>query len=406
MATAPVSMLTVADELLLEVANNIQLPPYLYRRAIERMSTLAEHLDRPESPFRGQNLDIYPQGSMRIGSTVRSLDTADMFDIDLIVEMPAPYNGTPDDLLLLLESAIRGDRGSRYHHAYRQSRCVTIEYNEMHVDLTPLIRTQPGIPRAGVIPHANPEKLNEQHWVHANPAGFGDWFLREVERQKWFQDEFRSRSMGLAVLAEHQVDLPPEQQEVYAKPMAVVGLQLLKRFVQVRYADRSNRRPPSVLLAKWFAEVKFAAPTFLSDLIQRVAYVRQKLLSAPLKEFNPAYPGKDEFTDRWSNERRDVPLFLSDVEHLLSRLRTLENEQPIKTMKDVLSELFGEGLSSYVVEAYAKRKHGNLSGGLAGVAVGSGRVAPTVVGTRTPPIITPAPRRDWGGIDGDDSDNK
>lgn len=229
--------------------------------------------------------------------------------------------------------------------------------------------------------------------------------MREVERQKWFEEEFRSRSMGLSVLAEHQVDLPPEQQEVYAKPMAVVGLQLLKRYVQIKYATRSDRRPPSVLLAKWFAEVRFAAPTFLTDLIQRLAHVRLKLLSAPLKEFNPAYQNKDEFTDRWSNKPGDVPLFLRDIEHMLLRLRGLQNEQPIKSMKVILAELFGEGLGNFVVEAYAKRKQASLSRGGAGIAIGSGRVAPTIIGSRSPPLITPAPRRDWGGIDNDDSDD-
>ncbi len=397
--------LSVVDDLLLEVAADIQLPPHLYTQAQERLVTVAEYLDRPESPLHGLDSVVHAQGSFSIGSTIKSLDEEDLFDIDLVVQFQRHIAETPHATLSLLHKAIRPDDRGRYKDAFRQSRCITIPYSGMHLDLTPLAWTNRNVERGGLIPHANPKRLAEQRFVHANPSGFSKWYLANAERQAWFEQSYFQRSMRTArVLLEQEIEPTPEQEDVYSKPMPTVGLQLLKRFVQIRYEKRDSRRPPSVLLAKWFAEPKTSSQSLLRDFSSRVLHVNQELRRLPRDIYNPAYDGYDNLTDRWPENALDIQIFQSDIRDLLARLERLDDEMRLTDIRNQLAELFGESLSERVLKRYATFKQSAVSSQTAGISRSTGRVAPTVwAGASAPETITAAKRRDWGSPGGDDT---
>src|SRR5277367_1684158 len=103
----------VKDALLTDIAVRIQLPPSLYQRAIERVETLAQWLDRPGSELAGRVTIVYPQGSMAIHATIASCLDKDEFDIDVIVQVERTSHMSAALVLDALYRAIRGDRGSR-----------------------------------------------------------------------------------------------------------------------------------------------------------------------------------------------------------------------------------------------------------------------------------------------------
>jgi hypothetical protein len=58
------------DDLLYEICEELQLSSSRYKQAVERYEALSQALEAVHSPFRLQRPLIYPQGSMRLGTTV------------------------------------------------------------------------------------------------------------------------------------------------------------------------------------------------------------------------------------------------------------------------------------------------------------------------------------------------
>jgi hypothetical protein len=146
----------IANVLLQDVARKIQLPVGAYRIAQERYHTMSDWIDREGSPLRGKISRLYGQGSVEIGAVVSSKFDRDEFDVDAIVELDIPHTTTPDRVLDTLRKAITAGSGSRYHDkATRHSRCVTVEYDEMHIDFTPAVLVRSAPQRTSVIFHAN-----------------------------------------------------------------------------------------------------------------------------------------------------------------------------------------------------------------------------------------------------------
>ena len=76
-----------------------------------------------------------------IGATTARHSTDADFDIDVMAQIAWPSNIDPEIALATLHAAIRGDRGSRYYDkAERKTRCSTVHYLGMRLDLTPAIR--------------------------------------------------------------------------------------------------------------------------------------------------------------------------------------------------------------------------------------------------------------------------
>ena len=169
------------DWLYADIAIRIQLSATAHGKAVQRYETIADRLDRDDSPFKGLIDLFYPQGSMAIGAAIASGVTNDDFDLDMVLQARCGW-WTPKEVLDRLFEAINGKPGSRYYgRARRRSRCVTIEYSGMHIDVTPAERL-PATPerQSNIFHHRAPEDpgaadhrqpLRLRGVVHSEDAG-------------------------------------------------------------------------------------------------------------------------------------------------------------------------------------------------------------------------------------------
>jgi hypothetical protein len=128
----------IADVLLKDIARRIQLSPTDYRIAVDHYEAVDEWLNRENSPLAPYMGRIYAQGSMAIGATISSKLNNDEFDVDAVAELRIAADAPPGKVLDVLFDAINGEKGSRYYgKVTRRSRCVTIDYDRMHLDVTP-----------------------------------------------------------------------------------------------------------------------------------------------------------------------------------------------------------------------------------------------------------------------------
>jgi hypothetical protein len=388
----------VRDILLADVAIKLQLSPTQYKLAVRRVETLAEWLDRVDSPLRGKVTLIYAQGSMAINATIAARNTREDFDIDAIAQMILAPGTTAQQALDLLFLAIRGEKGSRYYDVTtRNTRCVTVDYQGMHVDFTPAELLPHREPRASHIFHHRPETPDLPGMrIVANPFGFAEWFIAVTPRASRFEEFFEKRSREadrLLVRAAETEDVP-EQIPAYLKPPAVVALQLMKRFRNIQYAAREGRCPPSVMIAcrvgtagsgtgRPFAELCFQARSLLKFFGEHQATGRLAQV------INPTCP-EDVFTDRWPGNLKTQVVFVDDLKFLVAQLARLENGADLETIQEVFARLFGEDVSRSVIEEFADRTGESIATGGLHTHRGAGRVdlAKSRVIAASPAVIT------------------
>lgn len=357
----PLHLSTIQDYLLADVAFRIQLTPTDYKKAKERYTAINSYLDRPESLLHNRIEIYYPQGSMAIGSTIASNLTTDHFDLDTIAQLLISQHTNPAEVLDLLFSALNGLPGSRYYgKVTRNSRCVTVEYEDgMRIDVAPMVRRGATPERESVLFHHRRETPGDPgyHKV-ANPYGFAVWFNARTPPEEMFAEQYAALIKSHMTFAEAEQEPIPDQEDAHKKSMALIALQLTKRYRNVRFDRRKVCRPPSVLLAKWVADAAGGGRVRLIDeLLYQVRRMRHVLsdhiaTGRLVHVVNPVC-AEDVLTDRWPANQADQLLFVEDFDHFIAQLERLHSECPIEEVRDILSDLFGERPSADAVKGFS-----------------------------------------------------
>ncbi|MGO8065738.1 nucleotidyltransferase [Rhizobium leguminosarum] len=239
-----IAAFSTLDVLLADIAVRIQLTPTDHRLAVGHYHAIHEWLEREDSPLSGLIESFYPQGGFSIGTTTaRHAEDAD-FDIDAMVQVNMHPDTDPEQVLSTLHKAIRGRPGSRYDgKAERKSRCVTVKYDGMHLDVTPAVLIPSLEERTSFIFHSKKSATGfDRERLIANPWGFAEWFLKQTPPEAAFGQFFERQSLDYERLrvtkAELKADPVPDQDPAYRKSRAVIALQLIKRWRNLAYDAR------------------------------------------------------------------------------------------------------------------------------------------------------------------------
>jgi hypothetical protein len=345
-----------ADLLLIDVARRLQLPPSKNADAEKWYRALCTYVDREGSPLEGMVLNCYAGGSFATGTVVASKASKDQHDLDVVIELDVAPTASPSEMLTLLFNAINGEEGSRYYGKVRRnSRCVTVTYEcGTTVDLMPIARLQGHGEKAGNLFHW---KGAHEYHKPVNPWGFAEHFNAAVSFDPGFAQLFESRRRAASgLIVEASVEPLPETTPLAEKSPRVVALQLLKRFRDLRYRNRTGRKPPSIVLAALALELAPAGGSLLAELIQIVDHISTRLRRCSanrvlLEVRNPAYT-RDKFTDRWPENETAQDLFISDLRHFKVQLAQLKAPNLSFTeMKAILQDLFGETAAKSAIES-------------------------------------------------------
>lgn len=386
--------ISVADVLLMDVVRKIQLTKTEYDLAVARYGTINDWLDREGSPLRGLVDLMYPQGSMAMGSTISSSLENDEYDIDIMTELSARLAGwTPREVLNTLYVAIRGEKGSRYYDmTERNTRCVTVRYTDMHLDVTPAMLIRGAAARTSIIFHSKLEEHpSKDKRIVANPWGFAEWFKGQTPAEP-----------GSTVTMAKASDAVPvqEQPNLFERSLPVMALQLIKRWRNKKYDKRDCRWPPSVLLACMVGEqsglalaVGLSRHSLYDELRAHVAAILTEMQRCQaewrlIRRVNPACT-QDVLTDRWPGDLGDQATVIADLEDFSVKLAALGTDIPLERKAALLSDLFGERVTRLALEAFQERldREFRSTGLLHATGAGSGRLLPAA-----PAVIPAVPR--------------
>ncbi len=118
----------------------------------------------------------------------------------------------------------------------------------MHADITPMIRLLGQPERECNLFHSKPEAPAEPDLtLVANPYGFAEWFKAVTPVDHEFADIFAKRAgeyERLVLLEKADTEDMPDQHPAHGKSKAVIVLQLMKRWRNVRFDSRKTRVRP------------------------------------------------------------------------------------------------------------------------------------------------------------------
>ena len=369
------------DQLLAEIAARIQLSPSRHGQATQRYQTVAKWLEREGSPLRDKVALLYPQGSMAIGATILSRNSEDRYDIDIAAELLLPQDTSPKVVLDTMYHTIKGKPDSQYYDmTRRRGRCITVEYAEMHLDITPMVR-RPFTPEreSWIFENRKETPTKEAHLI-ANPYGFSEWYNQRTHlADDPFADAFRILAKSYDTL-QADTEPVPDHEQLENKSQPTIVLQLIKQWRNVQYQGQEDKGPPSVLLSGIVAESSNQRLPLCKDLeltaIRVADYIEShSKLHYPIT--NPAC-NEDVFTDRWQVDGPEATVFVRKLREFSQEIALLNAGCTVSGARDILVRLFGEYPTRDAVMRY---------GGRVGQAIQDNQVAHQKV---TAGVVVPA----------------
>src|ERR1700722_8903962 len=260
--SAPEAFFGALDDLLLQICEDLQISPSRYELAVNRYGTLNKLLESSGSPFQRFRPEIYPQGSMALGTTVRPLEGP--HDLDFVLELSGYLRG-PMHLISELHEFLRA------HDTYgpmttRKNRCVRIEYaDQFYMDVLPARRNAEAADTCVKVPDCA-----LRGWSDSNPRGYIKWFKEQCGRR--LIDRLLERAYPV-----------PGQQAVEEKDTLQLLVQLFKRWRDLYYSQGDPKLAPiSVVLTTLAADtyrgersISKALTSMLSEVVNLIDISRR-----------------------------------------------------------------------------------------------------------------------------------
>ena len=323
------------DDLLERICEKLQITPTQQVLAEQRYQSVGEWLSAEGSVLAPVDPHIYPQGSLRTGTTVKPLSEQE-YDLDLVCELNITWEKyDPVHILNVIENRLK-ENGKYAPLLERKNRCIRINYaNEFHMDVLPAC---PDCLKNHGCVKVPDRKASE--WKDSNPKGYAEWF------------ENRSRILH-EILAKAMEPLP-KPEPAHRKPPLKRAIQLMKRYRDIAYEGNPEMAPISIILTTLAGmhyngqnSVNDALSSILSDIVFSIPSTSRLIV------LNPTNPDED-FSEKWEEERGLYKSFLSWTYQFRTLWEEVNDTKGIHNIAKILSEMFGENITSIVIKKQAE----------------------------------------------------
>lgn len=322
------------EELLARIAHQLELNPTRAERMESAYNAIFELLKKDEAFFAGVEIELYVQGSKRIGTTVKPIN-GDDFDLDIVLHihvLHGRYN--PEDVFNALVEALERDP---YYKSImeKKARCVRLNYkDDFHMDiLIGCLVTPDDFERLAI-----PER-DLATWSSSNPKGFSNWFLGLANSAE--RSMLKGFSQQLLLEAKIDQEQLPED-DIYSKLPLQRGVQLIKRARDIYFTDKDYAVSSIVLttlMGRFYAGQESIYDT-IDDVIQSIMdqHAQSVRTGEKFQIRNPVDPN-EVFTDTWEEKHYAAfYAFITDFHTKWNRLK-----QNFDQSGEAYIKLFGEG---------------------------------------------------------------
>lgn len=359
---------TPVDDLLERICEKLQISPTQHNSAEDHYIAIGKWLGDDGSPLSIWKPQIYSQGSLRIGTTVRPRDRQE-FDLDLVCEFSIDPKQMPNPLILLNMVEARLRQNDLYKDLLeRKKRCIRVNYaNSFHLDILPACPDTVKGNGCLLVPDRQ-----TQGWKPSNPKGYAEWF--------------KQRASSYIAMREAQIEPLPDHETAEEKPSLNCIVQLIKRWRDIAYANSPDQAPISIILTT-LAGQHYSGETSLGNgltgILQRI------IANIPpggyvLEVRNPA--NLDEvLSEKWRATPSLYASFVHGISEFSSIWQSIRSTSGIPAATKILERLFGEELARTVVAERAERMQADRNAGQLRVQSGSGLIS-AMGGTKGIPI--------------------
>ena len=309
-----------------DMVKKLDLPEYVIEQSIRRYKSLGDWFDRDGGLFEEAAIEVFPQGSFALGTTIKPIEEKEEYDLDVGFKVKVG-----DYKSLHSQKHLKESLGTELE-AYRKAkgikekiepkhRCWRLEYQDeinFHMDIVPCV------PMEDVERKIYEQRINEFYqyqdglsedvtkfainitddrhqdykvispeWPASNPQGYLRWFQSRMNPSKSF------------ILNERASIVPIE---VYKqKSILQRCIQLLKRHRDNMFGD-DERKPISIIITTLAARA-YNGETDLSTALTNILETIPRYINSSSPRIpNPVNPVED-FSDRWEmSEAKDLDL--------------------------------------------------------------------------------------------------
>lgn len=346
------------DELLQLICGELQITKTQHKQAETSYMAIAKWLSDDKVQFPDCDINIYSQGSLRIGTTVRPIIKQE-FDLDLVCEFKLDWKKYKNAILVLDKIEKRLKENATYAPMVeRKNRCVRLNYNRnFHMDILPACPVVVGdIGGCVKVPDRK-----EKCWKDSNPKGYANWFDEVANNYKQiieYSIPFENKS---------EIDKLPDVEPLEIKPPLKCAVQLIKRYRDIYFKNTPKEAPISIVLTtlagKLYSRQGSVNETItgILDSIQDLVQNGKKIIvKNPTNEL-------EILSESWDSDEKlymKFIRFINDFREKWNKINELKNTGLIE-VSAVLKEMFGEkpineGLIKQAAYTEEMRKSGKL----------------------------------------------
>jgi len=344
------------DDLLVRICAALQITSTQHQLAEDRYGTIGKWLEAPGSPLAPFGPVIYPQGSLRIGTTVKPIGHQE-YDLDLVCEFRKLDWRRLRNPVVLLEAV---ETRLRAHQTYRamlerKKRCLRVCYtNDFHLDILPACPDPDSGRECIVVPD---RALRD--WMPSNPNGYATWF--------------EARAASVLTEVSKRVEPLPAQEPLELKAPLKRVVQLLKRWRDLAYRANPDLAPVSIVLttlaASYYRGEDSPARALSGILDATVESLPPE--GYRLEVRNPTNE-KEDFGERWDAQPGAYQAFVTGITAFRTGWRALLGVRGLHLVTAGLSQLFGEDVAKSAVRGHTEAIEKARSSRQLGVQRGTG----------------------------------
>ena len=355
------------DDLLAGICEELQLSPTQHDLAEQRYKAIGKWL-ADSTFFRLANPQIYPQGSLSLGTTVKPQGRQE-YDLDLVLEFALRREQlqNPVDLLNAVESRLKENDTYR-PMVSRKNRCLRVTYaNDFYLDILPAIPD----PSLGGTCLLVPDR-EARVWKASNPRGYSSWF--------------KSRAV-IRKLAEvlNNVEPLPDHETADEKEALKLAVQLIKRNRDIIFKSEAAGPAPISIVLTTLAAQSYGGQRSVSESLTAIfaGIVSQLPAAGRLRVMNPQNP-KEDFSEKWDQDVAGYPAFVAWLKSFQRQWAEAHNKTGLHSVGAILEQLFGEAVAQSAIKKQAVRLQNSRVRGALGVG---GLSTLSSVATAAPRII-------------------
>lgn len=341
---------TQLEDTLAKMAEAAELDQTRWNRLKSAYEAISKWLSEDPDFFGEVEIEIYPQGSVAIGTTTRPYGRTE-FDLDVVIHIKL-LSSNYDPETIFNEVVRRLHENETYRKMCEpKSRCVRLNYKgDFHLDVIPGCMVVIYNDELIDIPD---QKVKE--WLRSCPKGYQKWFLDIANRVQITLLE--------KAFSAHKVEI-----EEYAKKKPLQrAVQLIKMRRNIYFNEEPENAPASIILTTLAAQFYSGQPS-ISETFEGIIYrVRDHIHTLyPHKPFelpNPVNPGEN-LADVWEAKPELYKHFISFIEHLYLEWEELKETHGIEEEARIMKGMFGEDPYIKAMEARAESVNQKRNAGL------------------------------------------